>query len=104
MSQREVLKAHHAAVAALAEVVRYPLATANAVFLAAECAAAGDVTFNHPEKVAEGMELFATVGDKPPQEPEAALAYWRRYEAAAREFWDGFEGQVIDGTEVVRKR
>lgn len=105
MTTRAQVVAFHAVVSAQgADTVRMALATADAVELATELE--GDEA-RHAGPLAVALAAYAKP-DMPPSDlvkfPEAVLAWAERAKKRAADFWDAFEGEVIDGVEIIRRR
>jgi hypothetical protein len=101
MYQRERVAAVKGALEiAGAKEFRLPMSTADAAKLAAELQ---PDELRHPEQVAIGLKALDEVASAP-SDPEAAIAHGVNVAAAANKFWDGFEQQIVDGVEIIRKR
>jgi hypothetical protein len=83
-----------------AEVIRMRLSTAEAVELAKSLDSA---SVRHPKQLAAAVADFA-VTDPQPTEPEALLSWAAREQRRATEFWSAFEGEVVQGVEIIRRR
>jgi hypothetical protein len=102
--KREIVAAYAAAVAlAGATEPRLHLATNDAAALAVELAASG-FTFRHETAAVRAEAYLIAVASDEPSDLEAKLPWLLNIEAAARLFWDAFEGQPVDGVEIIRKR
>lgn len=87
-----------------AQEVRLQLATDKAVGLAKELAAS---EHRHPEKLAAAIERFeaaVAAPDPAADDFEGRLASVKELDEASKAFWDAFEGQVVDGVEIIRRR
>lgn len=101
MAQRARVASYRDAVAAAgAAEIRMAMTTQDAVELAGELAA-GEA--RHADALAAGLAALAEVGQAP-TDVEAIIEWGRKRAAAADQFWDAFEGQVVDGVEIVRRR
>ena len=101
MSEREKVAAYKAALELTgARELRMPMSTQDAVRLAGELKQ-GEA--RHPQALLEGVDAWAALGPAP-TDPEAQIAYGTQVAKAADKFWNGFEQQVVDGVEIVRRR
>jgi hypothetical protein len=99
--QRERIARFRAAVEGTGvEQIRFPFTTTAAIALAGELE---PEIVRHPEALAAGLNAWSEVGPAP-SDPEALIAYGVKVAKAADEFWDAFEGQVVDGVEIIRRR
>lgn len=102
---REQLAATRAALVAMgATDVRVPLSTPAAVELARELAQ-GEA--KHPDLLASALRAWDELAAQPAAEPddfEATLAKARAAGVVADVFWEAFEGQTVDGAEIIRRR
>lgn len=102
MSVRERLKTYHAAVSPVASHgVHHPLSTEDAVSLAGEMQ---DSELRHSSLVREGAAAIKKVAKDVPPKGEALFQYAADLKKGADKFWEGFEGQVVDGVTVIRSR
>jgi hypothetical protein len=101
--QRDRVAAFRAAlVLAGAKEFRMSLDTKSAVQLATELE--GEVV-RHPEAVAAGLAALSSLSDPPEEgDTEGAMRFFAELNKAAVIFWDGFEGQPVDGVEIIRRR
>lgn len=99
---------HRARVAAYKEAVgttgateiRMPMSTLDALELAQELNADD---LRHAEKVGNAVAEFATLPAEP-AEFEARLVHMKAMKDLTDKFWDAFEGQPVDGVEIIRRR
>jgi hypothetical protein len=86
---------------------RLQLETAQAVALAKHLADTG-TQFRHQAKVAEAVALWAVMTDpereKSAPGSDAAIAEGVLLGKLTHQFWDAFEGEVVEGVEILRKR
>lgn len=95
----------YAAAMALADAIegaRLPLGTQDAVDLATELSASG-VKFRHDDKVKAAVAAWGDIGPMP-EDVEQGIYYGRKVARLASEFWDEFEGEVVEGVEIIRRR
>lgn len=78
--------------------VRAPLDDIDAMTLAVEV-----TPQNHPDQVREAQAAFVELGPQP-TEVGAVVAWAKKVEAALARFWDAYEGEVVDGVEIIRRR
>ena len=58
-----------------------------------------------PEELASARgEFSALLAAERPTDPEALAAWGQAYVAARRRFWEAFEGEVVSGVVIVRRR
>jgi hypothetical protein len=103
MTARDQVVAYRAALeAAGAQEIRLALPTPVAVALAKELDPA---QARHPEQLAAALAQHDALPAAPSgDDVEALAAYGTAYGAVAGAFWDAFEGQTIDGVEIIRRR
>jgi hypothetical protein len=66
-----------------------------------------DLTLVHAEKVTKMADLWVETQKNRPSadaSTDELIAFGALAGKVSSEFWDGFEGQVVDGVELVRKR
>jgi hypothetical protein len=103
MTARERVVAFRDAMASIgAKIHVMPQRTAEAMKIAAECAAE---ELRHPQKVLAAVKSFEALAAKEvPSGDFARLAsYVDAMKRAEVDFWDGFEGQVVEGVTIVRR-
>jgi hypothetical protein len=83
------------------EDCKFALTDADALALADEIA--DEFTPRHPEAFAAARARFVQAGPQP-ADPEAVIEWAGKVKAAREAFWDAFEGEVIDGVTVIRRR
>jgi hypothetical protein len=103
MTIREQVAAYREAMAlAGAKEIRLALATPAAVALAKEI---GPTAARYPDRLVAALAQYDALPAAPaPDDVEALASYGRAYGAASESFWDAFEGQVVDGVEIIRRR
>jgi hypothetical protein len=105
MSARTQVAAYRDAMAlAGAKEIRLALATPAAVAVARELAPADA---RHPEQLAAALQAWDEYAALPvpgPDEFDATLAHAKAGGVAADVFWEAFEGQPVDGVEIIRRR
>jgi hypothetical protein len=103
MTIRDKVAAYREAMAeAGAQEIRLALPTPAAVALAKELDPA---QARHPEQLAAAIAQHDALQAAPSADDvEALAAYGAAYGAVATAFWDAFEGQTIDGVEIIRRR
>lgn len=104
--QRDRVAAFKAALAATgATEFRMPMATPDAVALAGELLT-DDVTPRFAHTAHVSAALAAELASAAPEEGdfEGQLARADRIKRAAATFWDAFEGESVDGVEIIRRR
>lgn len=101
--QRDRVAAYRDAVAPTgAKEIRMPMTTQDAAELLTEL---NKEEVRHPEACVAGFAALAEVGKAPEAgDSEALMRYFDRLSKAATIFWDGFEGQTVDGVEIIRRR
>jgi hypothetical protein len=86
------------------DIPRIALATAHAVELAEEVIKEG-AELRHTQTVKAAIGVYATLRDNPAAHgSEAEILRGSLLAKAADEFWSAFEGEPIDGVEILRKR
>lgn len=102
-TQREAVAAFRTALeSAGAKEFRLQLATDKGAALAAELSSA---ELRHPELATEAVAGFtAAVAEDEPAEFEARMKWRQDLSDAADRFWEAFEGQIVDGVEIIRRR
>jgi len=81
--------------------LRMPFATTDAITLAGELV---PEEIRHPEAFAKGIEAWDALGSPPAGDAEKMLTHGAAMAKAADAFWNAFEGQVVDGVEIIRRR
>lgn len=91
-----------AAKAAVGTITRLEYGDAEAIDLATEL----DLDqCRHPEALKVAVERIAALPPRPDNGDDDALIAWATSAKKAREaFWDAFEGEVVDGVEIIRRR
>ncbi len=87
-----------------AQEVRLQLATDKAVALAKELSSS---ELRHADKAAAAIARFEAAVARPDpaaDDFEGRLAAVKELDEASKSFWDAFEGQVVDGVEIIRRR
>jgi hypothetical protein len=81
---------------------RMPHTTSEAIAVASELDLA---TLRHAERVISAVSALAELNKQPlPVDDEPALRdLLNSRERARADFWDGFQGEVIEGVEIVRR-
>lgn len=79
--------------------IRMGLTDAQAVELAA------DLGPQFPPRATAALGDLKAIVDAPvPSEPDAIQAWAQRKAVVSAAFWDTFEGTIVDGVEIIRKR
>jgi hypothetical protein len=103
MSQKQIAAFAAAMQLAGATEPRLQMSTNDAAALAVELEADG-FAFRHEPAPARAHAYLAAIATPEPSDIEAKLPWLTNIEAAARMFWDSFEGQAVSGVEIIRKR
>jgi hypothetical protein len=101
--QRDRVTAYRAALASTgAKEFRMPMSTKDAIALAAELE---EAEVRHPAAVVAGLAALQNIGQSPEKDDsEGVMRFFNELSKAATIFWDGFEGQTVDGVEIIRRR
>jgi hypothetical protein len=102
-TRAQVVQARDAHAAVGQKLERLALSTEDASQLAAEM---DSEDLRHPEAVAVGVAALIEVGETAPPsgDSERSMRFFEQLSKAADKFWDAFEGQVVEGVEIVRRR
>lgn len=101
MSQIDRIKAFKAVLQdAGATEFTFPMTTKEAVVLAGEL---DDSVLAHAAQVRSAVDLMANF-PKAPDQDELKFEYYKKLGEVAMDFWDGFQGTVVEGVTVIRRK
>ena len=101
-THRDAIKAYRDATLLLhgGDEIRVRLSTDKAVALAKEMS---DDEITHVAQVRSAVEVMdSLLAAGQPEGLEDSFKYYTEFAKFAQLFWDGFNGQVVDGVEIVR--